>query len=242
MEEPSHRYKPRLTEDDSVPIPEWLKHAYHPAPRPKNKIPGDKLHPIQNQTNSSKPAAKKVPAHAEVKLRRSWLPLVIFIVFFVSALAATSLLLYNRNSKINLYDSSPGAAAVNVQNTSKPAITKSAVSGLGFRVYYPDPEPPGYKFIAQSNKLYGNLYSYKLADGQKTISINQQQSNSQAPSLTNYKTLSKISSPAGNAVAGLVSDTPMVFVVTPTTVITMVGSGGAGVPELIAAAATLQAL
>jgi hypothetical protein len=121
-----------------------------------------------------------------------------------------------------------------------PSVVTGAVS---YQVYYPKPLPKGYSYHRGSAKLeQDNIIVYKLGLGAKTITVAEQPMPSSPPDLAHLPGFTTAQTPIGDAAFGQANNAPSAIILSPGTLVSLLGVNGATLGDIQATADSLASV
>lgn len=107
-----------------------------------------------------------------------------------------------------------------------PPLPMNLVAATSFRVYYPERLPSGYQYMTGSAKFVTGLFSYKLKNGSKVITVLEQAAPPKAIDLGAVEGFTSLKVATGRAAIGQIVGNPSAIVITDSTLVNITSSKG----------------
>lgn len=120
-------------------------------------------------------------------------------------------------------------------------LPAQVTSRADYSVYFPSPMPDGYTYMKDTATFQIGQVFYKFSNGLKRVTVKEEPAPNPAPNLSLLAGYNQFDAPVGKAAVGTSAfGQPTAVVVTPTTVITLNGTGGVTGDELMTAIKNLK--
>ncbi len=106
----------------------------------------------------------------------------------------------------------------------KPNISSSQLSSLDYDIFIPSELPEGYTYESDSVTVNSQLVLFKLNDGSKVITINQQPKPNQETFISSLAGFDKLETPNGTSYTGKNKSYPTALIETKETLVTISGT------------------
>jgi len=125
-------------------------------------------------------------------------------------------------------------------SSSADGLPPKIAKQVKYNLYFPSPMPPGYVYMKDSATFQIGQVFYKFSNGKKRVTVREEPLTDTRPNLSLFAGFSKINSPIGEGVLGMVYGEPQAVIVTDTTVITMNAANGVSKTEMQTAISNLK--
>lgn len=123
---------------------------------------------------------------------------------------------------------------------SSKSLPAAVTAQADYTVYFPSPMPPGYSYMKDTATFQIGQVFYKFNNGSKRVTVKEEPLPNPAPDLSLLAGYRRFTASVGKAALGATFGQPTAVVVTPSTVITLNGTGGVTDDDLIAAINNLK--